>query len=56
MTGRRSWLSQLQRDSYLISRAAGDVRAAGRGPKPLARRLVRRSLTRAFFQALRSTR
>lgn len=54
MTRRRSPLTQLQRDSYLMSRAAGDARAAERGPVPLAKRLVRRQVTRAIFRALRS--
>lgn len=56
MTRRRSALAQFQRDTYLASRTAGDLRAARRGPGPLAKRLVRRSLTRALFRALRTTR
>lgn len=39
-------LSQIQRDLYLASRAAGDAGAAHRGPRPLARRLARRQFTR----------
>lgn len=54
MTRRRSLLAQVDRDAYLVSRTAGDVRTAERGPKPLAKRVVRRQLTRAFFRALRS--
>lgn len=54
MTRRRSFLSQVQRDSYLISRTTGDVRAAERGPAPLAKRLVRRRLTRGAFRLLRN--
>jgi len=49
----RSALKQIQRDAYLISRAAGDVSAAQRGPGVLAKRLVRRDLTRTFFRILR---
>ena len=49
---RRSLLGQIQRDAYLTSRAAGDLNAAGRGPKPLAKRLVRRYATREFFRLL----
>lgn len=55
MTRRRSLLGQIQRDAYLTSRAAGDAKAAERGPGPLAKRIVRRQLTRAIFRAIRST-
>lgn len=51
MTRHRSPLRQIQRDSYLLSRTAGDVRAVKRGR--LAKRLLRRSLTRAVFRAFR---
>lgn len=50
MTHKRSFLSQLQRDSYLVSRAAGDAHAAERGPEPLVKRIVRRKVTRAAFR------
>ena len=53
MAGKRSALRQIQRDAHLISRTAGDLDAARRGPDVLARRLVRRDLTRAFFRVLR---
>jgi len=49
----RSALRQIQRDAYLISRTAGDLGAAKRGPVVLGKRLVRRDLTRAFFRVLR---
>ena len=50
----RSALKQVQRDAYLISRTAGDLSAAQRGPVVLGRRLARRSLTRTLFRVLRS--
>ena len=56
MTRRYSPAKQLQRDAYLLSRTAGDVAAAQRGVKPLARRVARRTLTRLIFQAFRSNR
>lgn len=43
----------IQRDAYLLSRASGDVAAAQRGPAVLAKRLVRRRLTRSAFSILR---
>ena len=49
----RSALRQIQRNAYLISRTAGDLSAAQRGPGVLARRLARRDLTREFFRLLR---
>jgi hypothetical protein len=49
----RSALRQIQRDAYLISRTAGDLSAAQRGPAVLAERLARRDLTRVFFRVLR---
>lgn len=48
----RSTLSQLRRAMYLGQRSIGDVQAAERGPKPLAKRIARRALTRAIFRAL----
>ena len=50
---KRSAFGQIERDVYLADRTALDVRAARRGPGHLAKRLVRRSLTRALFRALR---
>lgn len=50
MTRRRSLLSQVQRDSYLVSRTAGDLHAAERGPKPLAKRVARRYAIRELFR------
>lgn len=47
-------LRRAQRDAYLTSRTLGDVSAALRGPDVLARRLVRRSVTRNLFRLLRS--
>lgn len=51
-------LRSLQRALYLTQRGIGDYRAARRGPAVLARRVERRTLTRAIFRALgnRSTR
>ncbi len=47
-----SILKQIQRDAYLISRAAGDADAARRGPNVLAKRLIRRQITRSIFRGL----
>jgi hypothetical protein len=55
MARSRSALKQVQRDAYLISRAAGDLSAARRGPATLGKRLVRRDLTRTLFRILRGT-
>jgi hypothetical protein len=51
---RRSAWNQTRRSAYLLSRDMGDVSAARRGPAPLAKRLVRRSITRSLFRMLRS--
>ncbi|MGH3627890.1 MAG: hypothetical protein ACRDRL_10685 [Sciscionella sp.] len=51
MARKRSFLKQLQRDSHLVSRTAGDLSAAQRGT--LAKRLVRRRLTRSLFRLFR---
>jgi hypothetical protein len=48
----RSALKQIQRNAHLISRTAGDISAASRGPAPLAKRLARRDLTRGFLPGL----
>ncbi len=54
MTGRRrSAFRRVERDVYLADRTSLDVRAAMRGPAPLARRLVRRKVTRAVFRMFR---
>lgn len=50
MARQRSFLAQVQRDAYLVSRAAGDVRAIQRGR--YVRRVVRRRATRGFFAEL----
>lgn len=44
-------IEQVRRDSYFLSRTLGDYQAAKRGR--LAKRLARRSLTRALFRGLR---
>jgi hypothetical protein len=48
---KRSTLSQLRRTLYLSQRAMGDYQAAQRGR--LAKRLVRRSVTRSVFRLFR---
>jgi hypothetical protein len=54
MTGRhRSAYRRVERKVYLADRTSLDVAAALRGPAPLARRLVRRSVTRSLFRLLR---
>jgi hypothetical protein len=56
MTTRRrrsSGFRRVERRAYLADRTALDIRAALRGPGPLARRLIRRSVTRDFFRTLR---
>lgn len=53
-------LGRVQRDLYLTQRGIGDVRAARRGPAPLARRyahrLVARTVAHALIKAFRTTR
>jgi len=51
MARRRSVWRQAQRDLYFTQRTMGDLSATQNGR--LGKRLVRRYLTRAFFQALR---
>jgi hypothetical protein len=46
-----SFLRDVQRASYLLSRTAGDTRAAQRGT--LGKRLVRRTVTRNVFRLFR---
>ena len=55
MTGRHrgSTFSRIERDVYLADRTSLDVRAAARGPAPLAKRLLRRKATRLLFGTLR---
>lgn len=48
---KRSTLSQVRRAAFLTQRAIGDVQAVQRGT--IAKRLVRRSLVRSLFRALR---
>lgn len=54
-SGSRSWkrgaLSQLERDAYLASRAAGDANAATRGPGALAARVAKRTARRDAYRA-----
>jgi hypothetical protein len=45
-------LRKIQRDAHLISRTAGDLDAAQRGPTVLAKRILRRQLTRTLFRRL----
>ena len=52
MTRRRSTFRRIEHDVYLADRTALDVRAATRGPRPLVKRLARRSLTRSLFRML----
>jgi hypothetical protein len=47
-----SWLETLRRTLYLTQRTIGDAQAASRGPDKLAKRLVRRSLVRAFWKGM----
>jgi hypothetical protein len=49
----RSTLSQLRRVLYLAQRDIGDMQAAERGPKPLAKRIIRRKVTRSLFRLLK---
>jgi hypothetical protein len=44
---------RIERDVYKADRTSLDIAAAMRGPAPLARRLVRRSATRAVFRLFR---
>ena len=49
----RSTFSRIERDVYLTDRTALDVRAAARGPRPLAKRILRRSVTLSLFRLFR---
>ena len=53
MPRRRSTLSQIRRAMYFGQRDIGDFQAAERGPVPLAKRLVRRRVTRSIFRLFR---
>lgn len=53
MTRRADPLERLRRDLYFTQRSIGDWQAAKRGVKPIGKRLVRRSLTRALFRRIR---
>lgn len=53
MARKRSALTRVRRGSYFLSRDLGDVQAGMRGPVPLGRRLVRRSVTRRMFRLFR---
>ena len=48
---KRRALSEIRRTAYLTSRTIGDVQAVQRGT--LARRLVRRQVTRSLFRLFR---
>jgi len=50
---KRSGLEQVRRTLYKTQRLIGDGQAARRGAVPLARRLIRRRLTRDLFRLLR---
>ena len=45
-------LETLRRVLYFSQRTLGDVQAAQRGPDVLAKRVVRRTVTRSIFRAL----
>lgn len=45
--------NQVRRSLYFTQRDMGDVSAAMRGPVPLAKRLVRRRVTRSVFRLFR---
>jgi hypothetical protein len=49
----RSTLSQLRRLMYLGQRDIGDVQAAEKGPNVVAKRLMRRQVTRSLFRLLK---
>ena len=53
MARRRSDLEQIRRGAYFLQRGIGDYQAAQRGPGVLAKRLIRRDLTRTLFRVLR---
>ena len=53
MARKRSAWNQARRDMYLTQRTMGDISAAERGPGRLAKRLVRRRVTRSIFRLFR---
>lgn len=53
MARRRSAWNRARLDLYFTQRTMGDLSAAARGPYPLARRLVRRRVTRSLFRLFR---
>lgn len=53
MARSKSLLRQVQRTSYLISRASGDAGAATRGPGTYLKRRARRTATRTLFRLFR---
>ena len=50
---RKPSFRSVERKVYKADRFALDLKAASRGPGPLAKRLVRRSLTRSLFRMFR---
>jgi hypothetical protein len=50
---RRRGFRRAERAVYLADRTALDIGAATRGPVPLARRLIRRSIRRSLFRLFR---
>ena len=52
MAAQPSTFEQIRRTLYRTQRAMGTAEAAGRGPRPLAKRLARRSLTRTIMRSL----
>lgn len=53
MARQRSQLEQIRRALYFTQRGIGTFQAAERGPGPLARRIVRRRVTRSLFRLFR---
>lgn len=49
----RSAFRRAERRVYLTDRTALDIKAALRGPGPLAKRLIRRKVTRSVFRLFR---
>lgn len=45
-------IEHIRRNLYVGSRTLGDLQAAMRGPRPFARRLVRRRVTRTLMRSL----
>ncbi len=53
MARKRSFLDQLQRDAYFVSRTAGDASALQKGGVPrLAKKVLRRQVVGALFRGL----